>query len=85
MTVAGIPELIAGIFILFAGITSAHLIPLLIILLTAGTISLIGGVCALKRRFWGLAVTGASFSIFCAVILGVPALWLILDAKKEFR
>jgi hypothetical protein len=70
---------------LFVGISLSHVAVFLIMFTTAGTISLLGGICALKRRVRGLAVAGAVFSMFCTPIIGVPTLWIMLDAKKEFR
>jgi hypothetical protein len=83
-TTAGVLEIAAGIFMLFAGIELSHIPIFLIMFISAGVISLLGGVCALTRHLRGLAVAGAIFSMFCTPIIGVPALWLILDAKKEF-
>jgi hypothetical protein len=84
-TVAGILEIIAGVGMIIGGIILSHIVILFVIFITAGAISIIGGICALIRRVWGLALAGAIFSIFGFVILGVPALWLIMDAKKEFE
>lgn len=85
VTVAGILEIVAGIIILFGAIELSHIPLFLVTFIVAGIISLLGGICALKRRFRGMTIAGAIFSIFCTPIIGVPALWLMLDAKKEFR
>ena len=52
--------------------------------LALGIIALIGGIFALRRRKWGLALTGAIFALFPAVPLGVVAIIFIAMAKKEF-
>ncbi len=46
-------------------------------------LAVIGGICALLRRLWALALTGP----ICAVIgygIGIPAVILVLLSKKEF-
>ena len=67
----GIPglELIAGIG---AGI------------IALGIIALIGGIFALRRKIWGLALTGAIFALFPLFFLGIPAIIFIAMAKNEF-
>ncbi len=64
------------------GIMAAIGIPLIII----GIVAIVGGVYALKRRIWGLALAGA----ICAVIgpwgiLGVLAIIFVAMGKGEFE
>lgn len=98
-TVAGILALIAGIIEVIAGIVfatglafwggffgmgwlSAVFAPLIIF----GIIAIVGGIYALKRRIWGLALAGS----ICAVIgpwfiLGILAIIFVALGKREFE
>jgi hypothetical protein len=53
--------------------------------LTCGVLSLIGGVYALQRKNWGLALVGAIMSFFPYCILGLVAVVLIAISKDEFK
>ena len=53
--------------------------------LVCGVLSLIGGVYALQRKNWGLALTGAITSFFPYCILGLVAVVLIAISKDEFK
>ncbi len=64
------------------GVMAAIGVPLIII----GIVAIVGGVYALKRRVWGLALAGA----ICAVIgpwgiLGVLAIIFVAMGKGEFE
>jgi len=84
-TVGGVFAVIGGLFGLLDGVmviltkTLGGLsVVVAILLLTLGTIALIGGGFAFKRRRWGLALAGAICSLssgsfeFDATILGIP-------------
>ncbi|MBE0431021.1 MAG: zinc ribbon domain-containing protein [Dehalococcoidia bacterium] len=97
-TVGGILCIIAGVFqvlsgmaiALFSGIAGAMFMmgwvaaigaPLIIL----GIVAIIGGVYAMKRQAWGLALAGA----ICALIapwsvLGILAIVFIAMSKREF-
>jgi hypothetical protein len=47
-------------------------------------LSLVGGIFALLRKMWGLALAGSIGAFFTAIILGIPAIILIALSKKEF-
>ena len=47
-------------------------------------LSLAGGIFALLRKMWGLALAGSIGAFFTAIILGIPAIILIALSKKEF-
>ena len=82
--VVGIPlEAIVGSGILSAigGVLTAMAIPSIII----GVISVVGGIYALKRRFWGMALAGSICSLFCVWILAVPAIIFLALSKGEFK
>ena len=93
--VAGIPALIIGILFLadaevpgwLSGIAGVGVImaaigvPLIIFAI----IAIVGGVFALRKRIWGLALAGSIFALFCAWILGIPAIVFTVMGKKHFK
>jgi uncharacterized OB-fold protein len=96
---AGILSIIAGAIGLIIGITVAALVetvgaltgfwglgaigaPLIVI----GIISIVGGVFALQRRIWGLALAGAICALMWPVTgLGIPAIIFVALSKNEFE
>ena len=54
-------------------------------LIISGIISISGGICALRRRLWGLALTGAIFTFSYLPPTGIPAIVFTALSKKEFR
>jgi hypothetical protein len=52
--------------------------------LLIGMLSIIGGIFALQRRVWGLALAGAVISLFAFLPLGIGAIILIAKAQPEF-
>jgi hypothetical protein len=56
--------------------------------LVMGSTSLVGGIFALKRRIWGLALAGVICTIvtppFYSTMLGIPATIFVAMSKKEF-
>ena len=48
-------------------------------------LSLIGGVFAIQRKKWGLALAGSIAAIFPTFIFGVAAVVLIALSKNEFE
>jgi len=49
-----------------------------------GVVALIGGIFALRRRVWVMAVIGAVFAIPCMPVLGTLAIIFIALANEEF-
>jgi len=74
---------IAGALLSFLGIgwvvAGAFAIPLII-----GIVAITGGIYALRRRAWGLALAGSICSIFIW-FLGIPAIIFAILGKKEFK
>jgi hypothetical protein len=66
-------EFIVGILIVVA-----------IFIFVAGVLSLLGGIYALQRKKWGLALAGSIVSVFGPIILGIPAIILTAMSKDEF-
>ena len=62
------------------GIFAAIAIPSIIL----GVVAIVGGVYALKRKLWGLALAGSICSLICVWFLGIPAIIFIIMGKKEF-
>lgn len=84
-TAAGTLTISAGVFGLIVGIVLIGRSPLFMVGLLAIMISIVavaGGLCALKRRAWGLALAGSICSVFCW--LGIPAIIFIALSKQEF-
>jgi hypothetical protein len=49
-----------------------------------GIVAVIGGIFALRRRVWWLAVVGAIFAIPCMPVLGTLSMIFISLADQEF-
>jgi len=49
-----------------------------------GVVALIGGIFALRRRLWVMAVIGAIFAIPCMPVLGTLAIIFVALADEEF-
>ena len=67
------------------GIFSTLMIAAGAVFITFGVIALIGGIHAIKRRQWGLALAGSILAIPGSGPLGVLALIFVSLGKKEFR
>lgn len=55
-------------------------------LIAVGVVAIIGGIYAIKRKMWGLALAGAICSLFLAHVgfLGIAAIIFVALSKKEF-
>jgi hypothetical protein len=100
-TTAGILSIVAGAGELFGGIglgAASGLIGSIlgmpglgiaigIPLIILGIVAIVGGVFALRRRVWGLALAGAICSLFMyfVAILGILAIIFVAMSKKEFK
>jgi hypothetical protein len=61
------------------------LIAIAVFLTIIGILSLLGGISALQRKRWGLALAGSIAGIFCnSAILGILALIFNVMSKDEF-
>jgi hypothetical protein len=49
-----------------------------------GILGIVGGAFALKRKFWGLALTGAIAGVFTFFPCGIVAIIFISMARPEF-
>jgi hypothetical protein len=59
-------------------------LPIAIILCLLGALAIAGGIYALKRKIWGLALAGSIAAIFGCMPLGIAGLALTALSKKEF-
>jgi hypothetical protein len=53
-------------------------------LLCLNILAIVGGIYAIRRKGWGLALAGAICSIFPSQVLGVLAVVFIAISRKEF-
>jgi hypothetical protein len=56
-------------------------IPLIII----NAVAIIGGIYAVQRRGWGLALAGSICAVLPSRLLGIPAIIFIALSQKEFE
>ncbi|MBN1153071.1 MAG: hypothetical protein JXA58_07665 [Dehalococcoidia bacterium] len=55
-------------------------------LLVLGTVSVLGGISALNRRYWGLALAGGICALLpIQTLLGVLAIVFVAISRDEFR
>jgi hypothetical protein len=100
-TTAGILSIVAGVLNLIVGIALAAtdvmllgpiiglpvLGPLAAVLIVLGIVSLVGGIFAVQRRIWGMALAGAICALFPppVIILGILAIVFVAMGKGEFK
>jgi hypothetical protein len=72
-----LPGILGGVGI-FLGLIS-------ILPIAVGAVAIVGGVYALKRRKWGLALAGTICSLLTVAVLGIPALIFVVLGKDEFE
>jgi len=66
-------------------IAVAILTPLTVVSFIVGIIALLGGIYALQRKNWGLALAGSIFALLPTILLGVAAIALTALSKDEFE
>ena len=54
------------------------------LLLIGVLVAVVGGICALKKKNWGLALVGAIGALICSPLVGIPAIILAAQAKSVF-
>jgi len=75
-----IPLLVMGII----SISSYVLTIIGIVSLVFGIISLVGGIQAIRRKAWGLALAGSILAIPASAVLGILATIFVSLGKQEF-
>jgi hypothetical protein len=78
----GIPEMpmLGGVFHLGSAIITGAGIALIVV----SVIALIGGIYALKRKIWGLALAGSILAVAGGGPMGVLAIIFVTLGRKEF-
>lgn len=62
------------------------LIPMVAVpLIILGILDLTGGIYALLRKAWGMALAGAIATLVSSPLLGAVALVLVVVSRKEFK
>jgi tetratricopeptide (TPR) repeat protein len=57
----------------------------LIVILIIATLAIVGGIYALRRRIWGLALAGSICALVPLVIPGILAIIFVSLSKREFE
>jgi hypothetical protein len=55
------------------------------VMLLINMTAIVGGICALRKKVWGLALAGAVCAIFPAQVLGIVSVVFIAISRKEFE
>lgn len=56
-------------------------------LIVLGAVSVVGGICALSRKYWGVALAGAICALFPPFVslFGILAIVFVAIGKEEFQ
>jgi hypothetical protein len=63
----------------------ALFLPLALLCWLAGVVAIVGGIAALNRRRWGLALAGSIAAVFGFFPVGIAAVVFTILAEPEFR
>lgn len=63
---------------------TAFIVTLAMVLIIPGIISILGGICAIKRKIWGMALAGAISTFVYLPPLGLSSLVLIALSRRVF-
>lgn len=55
------------------------------VLAISGLIAIVGGIFALNRRAWSMALVGSIAALFISALPGIAAVILTAISRKEFR
>ena len=98
-TTAGVLDIIDGCISLFVVVglivaivfvadepdTLAILVPIAVVFAVKTILTIVGGICALQRRNWGMALVGAIAACVPLSLLGIVALILTALSRDQFR
>ncbi|MCD6230712.1 MAG: hypothetical protein J7J88_02400 [Dehalococcoidia bacterium] len=76
-------SLSVGVPLGVAGMHNFFIVTVILVLL--GAMAIVGGIYALQRRNWGLALAGSICSLFCLWFVGIPAIIFTVMGKEEFN
>jgi len=65
--------------------TLAILVPIAVVFAVSAILAIVGGMCALQRKNWGMAVIGAIAACLPFSLLGIVALILTAVSRDQFR
>ena len=68
-----------------AGIAQGLLVIIAILLAIFSAVPLVGGIYAVQRKNWGLALAGSIVAILSSIPLGIASTVLVVLAKNEFE
>ena len=63
----------------------ALFLPLALLCFVAGIVAIAGGIAALNRRRWGMALAGSIAAVFGFFPIGIAAVIFTILAEPEFR
>ena len=84
ITAGAVLNIIAGGIAVLLGLVTIWYYGLGIIFLAPGAVAILGGAYALERKNYGWCLAGAICALVPTWILGVPAIVLIAQSRKEF-
>ncbi len=97
-TVAGILAILAGVGLAITGLVTVGLAGAFIPFgfmgwfaaagapfIRLGIIAIVGGIYALKRRIWGLALAGSICALPAGFLFGILAIIFVIMGKGEFE
>ncbi|MGA2158885.1 MAG: hypothetical protein ABSG90_06675 [Dehalococcoidia bacterium] len=61
------------------------LFALAILMIIVAIVAVVGGIFAIKRRVWGMALAGSIAAFFCCFIFGVISIVLTTLGHSEFK
>jgi hypothetical protein len=77
----GITSVVGSVPPWVTGLLFALAIPLALLAILA----VIGGIFSIKRRSWGMALTGAIAAFFCCFLFGIVSIILTALSHSEFK
>ncbi|OGO03588.1 MAG: hypothetical protein A2Y72_05500 [Chloroflexi bacterium RBG_13_53_26] len=60
-------------------------VPMAIVQILAGILAIVGGMYALRRKKWGIALTGAIAAVVAFSLMGIAAVVLTALSRDEFE
>jgi hypothetical protein len=72
-------------FASFGVYESVILISIMVPFIILGIVALVGGIYAIRRQSWGMALAGAIAAFLPSSILGILAIIFVAISKNEFK
>ena len=57
----------------------------LVVGIVLGIVAIVGGIYAVRKQIWGLALAGSICALFPLFIVGLPAIIFVVLGKDEFK